>query len=209
MINVCIQCGLYRADKIIEPKGPYAICPECGHKHLFLQIPLFVVSGASGTGKTTILHYLLGKVDEFVLLDSDILWRAEFDHPEDHYREYFETWLRMCKNIGQSGRPVMIFGSGIGVPENIEPCIERRYFSQIHYLALVCNETELEKRLSSRPEWRGCKSKELIQTQKVFNRWFMENGNKGNPKIELLDTTKESIEETASAILAWSKGYKK
>ncbi len=28
MMNVCFQCGLYRADKMIDPAGPYAICPE-------------------------------------------------------------------------------------------------------------------------------------------------------------------------------------
>ncbi len=48
MFNVCYQCGIYRADKIIDPAGPYAVCPECGHRHPFLRQPLFTVGGASG-----------------------------------------------------------------------------------------------------------------------------------------------------------------
>ena len=32
MLNVCVNCGIYRADKIIDPSGPYAICPACDHK---------------------------------------------------------------------------------------------------------------------------------------------------------------------------------
>lgn len=131
-MNVCFRCGMYRADKVIDPSGPYAICPECGYKHRFLQLPLLIVSGASGAGKSTVCHHLLGRVTQAVLLDSDILWRAEFNKPEANYRDFFETWLRVCRNISQSGRPVVLFGAGVGVPENIEDCVERRYFSKVH-----------------------------------------------------------------------------
>jgi hypothetical protein len=73
MMNVCFQCGMYRADKEIDPAGPFAVCPECGYKHPFRQLPLLVVSGASGAGKTTVCQHLLGHVTQAVLLDSDIL----------------------------------------------------------------------------------------------------------------------------------------
>ena len=75
MLNVCVNCGFYRPDKIIDPAGPYGICPECDYRHLFRRLPLFIVSGASGTGESTVCHHLLGRVTEVVLLDSDILWR--------------------------------------------------------------------------------------------------------------------------------------
>ena len=116
MINVYFNCGQLRADKTIDLEGPYAICPECGHKHPFLRLPLMVVSGASGAGKTTICHQLLVKVNDAVLLDSDILWRAEFNQPENNYRDFFETWLRVAKGISQSGRPTVLFGTGLGIP---------------------------------------------------------------------------------------------
>ncbi len=205
MMNICHQCGIYRADKIIDPQGPFAICPECGHKHSFLQLPLFLISGASGTGKSTVLCKLLGQMNDFILLDSDILWRAEFDHPEDHYRRFMETWLNMCKNISQSGRPVMLFGAGTGVPENIEPCIERRYFSKVHYLALICDEAEINRRLLGRPDWRGCKEAGFIEAQKNFTRWFREYDNDREEfKISLLDTASDTAEETAGKIASWS-----
>ena len=69
MMNVCYQCGLYRADKIIDPAGPFAICPECGYQHPFLQLPLLIVSGASGAGKSTICNHLTGHYQQAVLLD--------------------------------------------------------------------------------------------------------------------------------------------
>ena len=58
------------------------------------------------------------------------------------------------------------------MPGNIEPCVERRYFSQIHYLALVCDDNELARRLQARPAWRGSGNPAFIDNQIRFNRWF-------------------------------------
>ncbi|MFN8446753.1 MAG: hypothetical protein U0175_38525 [Caldilineaceae bacterium] len=145
MFNVCHLCGQYRADKTIQTdplnsRDALALCPECGHPHPFRRLPLLVVSGASGAGKSTVCNALLGKVEEAILLDADILWSAAFDRPDEQYRSFFEQWLRLCKNIHQAGRPVVLFGAGCGVPANLESCIERRYISTIHYLALVCED---------------------------------------------------------------------
>jgi hypothetical protein len=204
MLNVCAKCGIYRADKIIDPSGPYAICPACNHKHSFRYAPLWIISGASGSGKSTVCNTLTGRVREVVTLDSDILWGETFDTPENNYRDFFETWLRICKNITQSGRPVVLFGAGAGVPENLENCIERRYFSIIHYLALVCSDEALTERLQARPEWRDSHQPTFIQEQKRFNHWFMNYNNRGlQPAIRLLDTTDLSPEKTAQAVVAW------
>src|SRR5262245_24271348 len=61
MTNICFQCGIYRADKIIDPDGPFAICPECGNRRHFERLPLLIVSGASGSGKSTVCQILLGR----------------------------------------------------------------------------------------------------------------------------------------------------
>ena len=201
MINVCFQCGMYHADKKIDPHGPFAICPECGYKHPFQQLPLLIVSGASGTGKTTICQRLLSQVTKAVLLDSDILWRPEFHTPATNYRDFFETWLRVCKNISQSGRPVVLFGAGVGVPKNIENGIERRYFSKIHYLALVCSNEMLSKRLQQRPIWRGTREPAYIQEHIRFNDWF--KAYDGQPVIKLIDTTNALLEETTTQVASW------
>lgn len=201
MLNVCQNCGMYRADKIIDLSGPYAICPECGCQHLFLHLPLLIVSGASTAGKTAVCQRLLGQLDQAVLLDSDILWRSEFNSPETHYRDFFETWLRVCKNISQSGRPVVLFGAGVGVPENLEACIERRYFSAIHYLALVCSDKALSARLQQRPDWRGSNEPAFMDAQLRFNQWFKTYD--GVPEIHRLDTTNTPVDETVVRVSQW------
>jgi shikimate kinase len=201
MMNVCFQCGMYHADKLIDPSGPFAVCPECDYKHPFRQLPLLVVSGASGSGKTTVCQLLLGQAVAAVLLDSDILWRSEFNTPDTKYREFFETWLRVCKNISQSGRPVVLFGAGVGVPGNIEGCIERRYFSKVHYLALVCSDENLSERLRKRPVWRGTRETAFIDEQVRFNRWF--KSYVGQPAIRLIDTTEVASKQTALQVADW------
>ena len=204
MFNVCYQCGLYRADKLIDPAGPFAVCPECGYKHPFLALPLLIVGGANGAGKSTLCNHLTGRVHNAVLLDVDILWRAEFNKPEDGFYDFFDTWLRLAKNISQSGRPVVLFGAGTGVPANLERCVERRYFSTIHYLSLVCDDNVLAARLQQRPAWRQSSGQPYLEEQLRFNRWFKTyNQNGGHPPMTLVDTSRSTLEETAHAVIDW------
>ena len=122
-----------------------------------------------------------------------------------NHRDYFETWLRVCKNISQSGRPVVLFGAGIGVPENMEPCVERRYFSVLHYLALTCDDKVLADRLRQRPQWRQSAAEARIKEHLDFNGWFKDNWSKTEPPLTLLDTTEGSIQDTLVQVATWIK----
>ena len=201
MFNVCPNCGELRADKIVVD-GPYAICPVCEHKHRFLRLPLFVITGPSCAGKTTACLALAARTNDFVVLDSDILYSDEFHDPE-MYRRYREMWLRVCKNISQAGKPVMLCGST--VPEQYEQCVERRYFSDIHYLALVCDDEVLASRLRSRPAWRGSSEDEYVQSHVVYNRWLKANARHTEPPMTLLDTTAITVDESVQEILSWAR----
>jgi len=203
MVNTCFQCGEYCADKKVDIENKTALCPLCGYKNRFLSMPLFIVGGASGTGKSTILKELTGNMDNVILLETDIIWQEEFNKPENNYRKFFETWLRIAKNISQSGRPVVLFGAGFGVPENIESCTERRYFSGINYLNIYCSDDDLEKRLIKRSQWRNCQNKEFIDKQKEFNNWVKNYGKEKKPEIELIDTTDLTLEKTVENVRIW------
>ena len=225
MFNVCVNCGHYHVDKEVtdpatsvefsHPRSPdhwqqdawlaFATCPRCGRAYPFLQLPLLLVGGASAAGKTAILHELSGRFAAAVLLEADLLWLREFEAPSDGHRRFFETWLRMAKNIGQSGRPAALFGAGLAVPENIEQCLERRYFGRVHYLALVCEEDLLRQRLLARPAWRKSGQAEQLAAQLNFNRWLQTDGPHQTPPVTLLDTTGTSVRDSAIAVKGWMK----
>lgn len=202
MFNVCAQCGLYHADKEIDSVNSVAICPECGHKYPFRQLPLLLICGPSGAGKSTIVRRLSRDITAAVMLEGDILWQSEFATPEDNHRRFFETWLRVAKNISQAGRPVVLFIAG-ALPSNVEPCIERRYFSQTHYLSLVCDNDVLADRLRQRPSWRESGSEQFINDNIAFNDWLKTNGAQQTPPLKLLDTTADTIEQSSQAVAEW------
>ena len=201
MFNVCSNCGEYRADKTIVPGGVYAICPNCRFRYEFVRLPLFILTGASGVGKSTVCLALAAKMKDVVVMESDILWRAEFNQPETDYREYRETWLRVCKNISQAGTPVVL--CGVGVPTQFEQCIERRYFSELHYLALVCDDQILPSRLT----WRGSLKDEYIKEQVIFNRWLLNNAQNTEPPMTLLDTSEITVDETVEKVERWIRSF--
>ena len=121
MYHVCWRCGAFAADKEILPDPAYpegghglAICPACGHAHPFRRWPLLIVGGASGSGKTTLLHRMLQERSArrgpaALLLEADILWQPALDTPQDNYRAFCQSWVRLALNLGQQGPPVVIW----------------------------------------------------------------------------------------------------
>jgi predicted kinase len=210
MFNVCPGCGEYCVEKTVEPKSAgtaLAICPQCGHGHPFRRQPLFIVTGASGTGKTTVALRLGAVLPECIVLDGDILWCKPFEELEvsDADAHPFRSlWLRMAKNVGQAGRPVVLFGSAL--PEQFEASPERRYFARIHYLTFVCNADVLDQRLHARPAWRKSGMDEVRQDMQNFNRWLQENASTTAPPMAVIDTTSMSIEAAVDSVAQWIRG---
>ncbi len=203
MINVCPGCGQYRADKIPRQQEGSVVCPECDAVEPWRFRPLLLVGGASGSGKTALCRHLSLNGCGAIPLEADILWNPYYDKPEEQYQTFFNTWLRLAKNIAQCGEPIVLFGAGFGVPENIEELVERRYFSETHYLALVCEPQALAARLEARPAWRESARPSFLQAQLEFNRWLTDHGPSQKPAVTLLDTTTASVEETAAGLQAW------
>jgi predicted ABC-type ATPase len=201
MFNVCPQCGEYCVEKTIDPDGLFAICPFCHYKHPFLQQPLFIITGPSGAGKSAICLELVPLMKECVVMESDILWGAFAGAPENDYSDYRNMWLRVAKNIGQAGRPVVLCGTAL--PDQFETCAERRYFSTLYYLAIVCDDALLKERLQQRPQWRKSGSDDFVKQMVQFNRWLREHAATTDPPMTLYDNTHQSIQETTSDVAQW------
>ena len=110
-------------------------------------------------------------------------------------------WLRVAKNIGQAGRPVVLCGTAL--PEQFEACPERRYFSTLYDLAMVCDDVLLKERLKLRPQWRGSGSNDVVEQMVQFNRWLKEHGTITNPPMTLYDSSRQPIQETTKDVAQW------
>jgi hypothetical protein len=167
-----------------------------------VQLPLFVITGASGGGKSAValelVPILRGKA---VVIEADILWGPEFAAPEDDYRRWREVWLRLAANIGQAGLPVVLAGTFL--PHGFEPLPERRYFTAMHYLGLVAEEGDLVARLRARPAWRDSSKPDFIEAMIRLNRWLQENAATTVPPIRLLNTSELSRKQTVEQAAAW------
>lgn len=210
MFGVCWSCGEWEPEKDIIERSEHAVavCPACKYEQPFRYLPLLVVTGASGVGKSTVLHEIVrgavtgdtSMTDAIVPLESDALWAAGAQMDK---HAYTGLWQRVCVGIHQAGRPVLLFGAGLN-PENMEPTAYRRYFPSIHYLAFVADEDALSARLGARPDWRGSSSPESIREHIDYNRALQsgELSSAGVP-IDTLDTTDQSVEASVSATSNW------
>ena len=205
MFNACENCGVQPNRPTID-EGGAAVCPHCGHRKSFRRLPLLLVGGPAGAGKSAAGALLLGELTEAVVIESDLLWRREFNTPEDGYQNYFSLWLNLASHITQSGRPVALFGAGFAVPHSVEPLPERRLFSAAHYLGLVCDDEVLAARLRRRPKWRDDDEK-LIGEHLKFNHWLKENAAAATPPVTLLDTSHAPPEETAARVADWIRAH--
>jgi broad-specificity NMP kinase len=162
------------------------------------------VSGASGAGKTAVGNRLPAALPKYVVLEQDLLWKNEYAESDEALTAFRRTWLRVAMNIAQGGRSVVLLGTVL--PAHYENQPEMRFFSVIHYLALVCRNDELETRLRTRPAWRGyddAKIKEMLD----FNQWLLENAQATAPPMALLDTTNDSVEESVRSVAAWVRSH--
>ncbi|MCU4973879.1 hypothetical protein OB955_14160 [Halobacteria archaeon AArc-m2/3/4] len=199
MFDGCPECG---GSYEVDAAASAVVCPNCGRRVSINREPLLIVSGASGTGKSTVLRELSGTREDVVFLDSDTLWREGF---WDELDWYFRTWLRLCRDVAQSNRPPVLFGGGFGVPANLEPHSELEWFSSVHYLALVCDDDEQKRRLRARSSAEHPNqydmSEDDITEQVEFNRWFKNEADRD--AFTMIDTTERTVETTARRVNEW------
>ena len=162
------------------------------------KMPLFIITGASGAGKSTVAERLFEKEYKYIVLESDLLWNNIYNTPEDDYAEYRKLWLRICANISQVGMPVVL--CGCATPEQFEIHGEIRAFSEIYYIAVVCDEETLVSRMKY---GRKIQDENWINSSLDFNNWLRNNAECAKPEIYLLDTTGMTAEQAADIADKW------
>lgn len=102
MFEICPKCGNGEWNKSVSEDKMSVTCPICGASWENIPLPLFILTGCSGVGKTTTARKLMGQKD-FIVLDGDILFTAN----EEEYMGWVECIEGLTRDIMQSGKPVL------------------------------------------------------------------------------------------------------
>ena len=159
---------------------------------------LFIITGASCVGKSALCNELFLEEKEYIVMESDLLWNSIYNTPENNYCEYRRLWMRVCANIAQIGKPIVL--CGCATPEQFENQPERDFFTDIHYLAVVCDTQVLEHRMRV---GRSITDENWIKSSIEFNNWLKANADHTIPHITLLDTSKILVSQASSIVDNW------
>ena len=64
-------------------------------------MPLFILTGCSGVGKTTTAQELIQRDTDFIVMDADFLFNIMPHETEEDYKNWVEQILSLSKNISK------------------------------------------------------------------------------------------------------------
>ena len=186
----CLRCGPGTAMR----PGPHAHllrCPRCGACQPVPAIPLFVVTGASGAGKSTVAGPLRARLPGCVIFEADVILHVA----ALGWDTWRNTWLQLAHATALNGLATVLCGSIL--PGQLEHLPARRLVGPIHFCNLDCPDAVLAGRLRDRPAWRGSSHEAAIAERQRFAAWLRTN-------IQpTFDTSRQPPGQVAGRIASW------
>lgn len=191
---VCPRCGAWAlANPDRDPDATR--CSACGRRTSANILPLFVVIGASGAGKSAVVPVLRARLPDCLVFDKDLIWGADWD-------QVYGNWLRLAYSIARTGRHTVLCGSL--APRDLERQADRGLVGPLHYLALDCRDDVRGRRLRDRPAWRNSSSDDYLAEHRRFASWLREEARGGDSApVPAVDTSDATVEESAEAVARW------
>jgi len=174
-----------------DPAAPVLRCARCGDAQRVPALPLFVVTGPSGAGKTTVTGPLRRLLPDCAVFDADLtLHIAALG-----WETWRDTWLRLVYGEALNGRVTVLCGSSL--PAQLDALPARKLLGPIHFCTLDCPDDVLAARLRARPSWRHSSSETVIAEHQRFAGWLRTH-------IQpCFDTSVSTPDEVAEHIAAW------
>lgn len=166
-------------------------CPRCGSESWLPALPLFVVTGASGSGKSTITGPLRSLLPGCLVLEADVILHVAA-LGWDNWRN---TWLQLAYAAALGGRVIVLTGSV--TPDQLERLPARKLIGPIHFALLDCTDDILASRLRARPAWRASSSEANVLEHQRFA---------GSLRARItpsFDTGAASAAEVAGQVAGW------
>ena len=115
-----------------DPGAHRLRCPRCGTESWLPALPLFVVTGASGTGKSTITGPLRTLIPGCLVAETDVILHVAA-LGWDIWRN---TWLQLTHAAALGGQATVLTGSL--TPDQLERLPARKLIGAIHFALLDC-----------------------------------------------------------------------
>lgn len=170
-----------------------ARCPTCSAVDpTAARLPLFVLTGASASGKSTVYPLLLENLrGRCAVFDADWLIDPLGGASAIDWDAFRDTWLHIAHGLAQNGLPTLLLGPFI--PEHLDALPGRRWVSDVHFAVLDCAAETRAARIQARPRWRS----RDIDEQQAFADW-----QRGHLS-PVFDTATASPQQTARAVTEW------
>jgi predicted kinase len=174
-----------------DPEANRLWCPRCGSQSWLPALPLFVVTGASAAGKSTITGPLRSLLPGCLVLESDVILHVAalgFDN-------FRNTWLQLAHAAALGGQATVLTGSL--TPDQLESLPARKLIGPIHFALLDCPADVLADRMRARPAWRASSAEATIIEHQRFAAWLRA---RITPSF---DTSTASAAEVAGQVADW------
>jgi hypothetical protein len=166
-------------------------CAACGDVQQVPALPLFVVTGASGVGKTTVTGPLRALLPDCDVFEADLTLQVA----GLGWETWRNTWLRLAHGVAMNGRVTVLCGSLL--PSQLAGLPARKLLGPIHFCNLDCPDDVLADRLRARPSWRHSSIETVIPEHQRFAAWLRAHIRPS------WDTSVLTPEEAAGHIAAW------
>lgn len=200
-MHFCTNCEKTLPHRDPRPDDGVAVCSQCGTENKIPRVPLFVVTGSSGCGKSTVSQILLQKPNPYFIVDSDFLL-----HDIKGYGGSWDTfWNFVCivsLNLARNHRPMVVVGRVH--PTQIEKAFTSKFFSAVHYIVLTCEPATQTERLNGRavPGLLNLPTPEQIEGHHKGTVAITEEA-RSRPNATVLDNTLMTQDQTAAAVDRW------
>ena len=163
-----------------------------------MQYPLYIVTGAPGAGKSTVLEAFLRLDTGYIAFDIDWLAGTATELAgKDIYTDpstwppYGALWFEVLHAIHKNGRTPVFFAPTD--PDDIERYGQPAWCDGIAWLLLDCDDGTRRGRLMQRPDWTDAMVREALEDARVLR-----------DAVDLhLDTGNLSPAEVAGRIQDW------
>jgi hypothetical protein len=163
-------------------------------------MPVLVVTGAAGTGKSTVCAGLAG-LDGLLALDGDVLARgaAAVADGRGDYDAFWSYLLQIARDVHSNGL-IPVFAC-VCLPDQVLGSAEMSRVAAVHFLVLGCQESDLRRRIQTRVGATAAAAR--VDFHLDLNRRLQTASVAAPNTLDRHDTTSETPEQTVGAARAW------